>query len=297
MPLVKSALVRTGRTVCELLEMVKFEHTLFALPFALMGMLLAADGLPAARVVLWILVAMVSARSAAMGFNRIIDRRTDALNPRTSGRALPTGRVTTSQAAAFVLIMIAVFVLATYALNPLAFRLGPLALVIILGYSYSKRFTWLCHLWLGLAIGMAPTAAWIAVTGSLSPVPLWLTGAAASWVAGFDILYGMADQSFDRAHRIHAIPARFGPVAALGISRVLHVFSVALLLVTGLTADLGSVYYSGVAVAALALAYEQSLVRPNDLSKLNTAFFTVNGFVSVALLLFVVADWALARAS
>lgn len=289
------ALTRLGKTTRELLEMIKFEHTVFALPFALVGMLLAADGFPSARIVLWILVAMVSARSAAMAFNRIVDHRIDAKNPRTQGRALPAGRIATGQAVVFLVAMLALFTLSTYMLNPVALKLGPVALALILGYSYSKRFTWLCHLWLGLAIGVAPSAAWIAVTGSLSPTPLWLTGAVGFWIGGFDILYSMADGQFDRANGLRALPARFGPTAALAVSRVFHLFTIAFLTGAGISAGLGVAYFVGVGLIGAALAYEQSLVRPHDLRKLNTAFFTVNGFVSIGFFLFTLADWAMRK--
>ncbi len=286
---------RATRTTRELLEMIKFEHTVFALPFALLGMLLAADGFPPARIVFWIVIAMVAARSAAMTFNRIVDREMDGRNPRTSARALPEGRVSVGQASLFLAIMVAIFVLATYELNSLALELGPVALLLILTYSYSKRFTWLCHLWLGLAIGIAPTAAWVAVRGSLDPLPLWLTGAVAFWIGGFDILYSLADEQFDRAHGICSLPVRFGASTAIWVSRAMHLLSIGFLLAAGIFAGLGIVYFVGVSVITLALAYEQSLVKPGDVSKLNVAFFTVNGFVGIAMFLFALVDWAVRR--
>ncbi|MEP0766538.1 MAG: UbiA family prenyltransferase [Fimbriimonadia bacterium] len=279
----------------EFLELVKFEHSVFALPFALIGMLLAAEGFPAPSVLMWLLVAMVSARSVAMAFNRIVDAKLDALNPRTANRALPAGRLTLAHAWMFLAVMLGLFVLSTWFLNPLALRLGPVALALVMTYSYSKRFTWLSHLWLGAAIGVAPTAAWIAVTGSLAPGPAWFSAAVMCWIAGFDILYSLADEEFDRVHRLHSAPARFGATRAIAISRLLHVLTVAMLVGGGLALGLGVVYYVGVAVVAVALAYEQWLVRPNDLTRLNTAFFTANGFVSIALFVFVLADWMVRR--
>ncbi|GMV37925.1 MAG: 4-hydroxybenzoate octaprenyltransferase [Fimbriimonadales bacterium] len=287
--------LRPLRAARELLELVKFEHSVFALPFALVGMLVAADGFPAPPILVWLLVAMVSARSAAMAFNRIVDARLDALNPRTAGRALPAGRLTMVHAWVFLLGMVGLFVLSTWFLNPLALRLGPVALTLVMTYSYSKRFTWLSHLWLGAAIGVAPTAAWIAVTGSLAPGPVWLSAAVMWWIAGFDILYSLADEEFDRTHGLHSAPARFGATRAIAMSRCLHVLTVAMLVGGGIALGLGIVYYVGIAVVAMALAYEQSLVKPDDLRRLNTAFFTANGFVSIALFVFVLADWMVRR--
>lgn len=275
--------------------MVKFEHTVFALPFALSGMLLAANGLPKASIIGWIVIAMVAARSAAMAFNRIVDRAIDAKNPRTAQRAIPARRISLWQATLFLALMVTLFVLAAYMLNPLALVLSPVALVLILTYSFAKRFTWLCHLWLGVSIGIAPTAAWIAVTGSLSTPPLWLTGAVSFWIAGFDILYSLADEEFDKSQGLSAMPARFGAARALSVSRGFHAITVFMLIGAGVAAGLGVVYFAGVAVIALALAYEQSLVRVDDLSKLNVAFFTMNGLVSISLFLFVLADWLVRR--
>ena len=287
--------LRPLRATRELLELVKFEHSVFALPFALIGMLLAADGFPTASLLAWLLVAMVSARSAAMAFNRIVDAKLDALNPRTADRALPSGRLTPTHAWVFLLAMVGLFLTATWSLNPLALRLGPVALLLVMTYSYSKRFTWLCHLWLGAAIGVAPTAAWIAVRGSLAVEPVWFSAAVMCWIAGFDILYSLADEAFDRAHGLYSAPSRFGAARAIAMSRFLHLLTVALLAGGGLAVGLGLVYYVGVMVVALALAYEQALVKPDDLSRLNTAFFTANGFVSITLFVFVLADWMVRR--
>lgn len=278
------------RKILVLLEMIKFEHTLFALPFALSSMLVAARGLPEARVFGWILAAMVGARSAAMAFNRIVDAKVDAANPRTAGRALPRGLVSSGAAWLFTLASAAVLVTAAYMLNPLAFALSPVALAVVLGYSYSKRFTSLSHLWLGLALGIAPVGAWIAVTGRIGFPAVVLSAAVALWTAGFDVIYSLQDLEFDRRTGLFSLPARIGPARALLVSRLFHTVMVGLLVWFGTLAGLGVVYYAGVAFVGLFLAYEQSLVSPNDLSRVNTAFFTMNGCVSMAILVFVGVD-------
>ena len=268
------------------LEMIKFEHTLFALPFALMGMLLAAGGLPAGRMVLWIVVAMVGARSAAMGWNRLVDREIDAANPRTAMRALPAGLVTPGFVACFVIASLALLLVAAWQLNPLCLALSPVAIVILLGYSYTKRFTWAAHLALGLALAGAPLGAWIAVTGRFAPTPFVLAGVVVTWVAGFDVLYALQDESFDRARGLASIPARFGTVAALAISAALHLVTLALLATLPFVypPGLGWVYWLGVAGCAALLAYQHAIVRPGDLSRLNAAFFTANGALALWLL-------------
>lgn len=287
-----SALQRGWRQTRIILEMIKFEHTVFALPFALMAALLAAGGMPEPRVLLWILVAMVGARSSAMAFNRLVDLDFDRRNPRTALRALPAGQLTPLQVWLFVAAATTLFVLAAAQLNALALALSPVALAIIWGYSFTKRFTALCHLFLGLAIGIAPAAAWIAVRGDLGWPAITLTGAVLCWVGGFDIIYACQDAEFDRSAGLRSLPARLGVAGALAVSRLLHVAAVALLallpaLVPGF---LGTAYWVGVGLTALLLAYEQSLVRPADLSRVNAAFFTVNGFVSLGLLAFTAAD-------
>lgn len=273
-------------------EMIKFEHTLFALPFALMGMVLAAQGVPAGRVVLWIVVAMVGARSAAMGWNRLVDREIDAANPRTAMRALPAGLVTPGFVALFVAASLALLLLAAWRLNPLCLALSPLAIVILLGYSYTKRFTWGAHLALGLALAGAPLGAWIAVTGSFAPTPFALAGVVITWVAGFDILYALQDEAFDRARGLASIPARFGTATALGISAGLHVATLGLLAALPFVypAGLGAAYWVGVAGCALLLAYQHAIVRPGDLSRLDAAFFTTNGVLALWLLAATAAD-------
>lgn len=278
------------RKISVILEMIKFEHTVFALPFALISMLVAVQGLPPWSVLGWILVAMVGARTAAMGFNRIADARLDAANPRTQFRAIPTGQVSLAAAGALVAVAAALLVVAAYMLNPLAYALSPVALAVILSYSYSKRFTSLSHLWLGLCLGIAPVGAWIAVKGKIEFAPLLLSAAVTLWTAGFDIIYALQDVEFDRKMRLFSLPAKFGPARGLAISRAFHVCMIGLLVWFGIEVGLGVIYYAGVALVAVFLAYEQSLVSPKDISRVNTAFFTLNGFVSIGLLAFVVVD-------
>lgn len=272
--------------VAVILEMIKFEHTIFALPFALTSALIAANGLPELRVLLWILVAMVGARSAAMAFNRIADLEYDRLNPRTSGRALPAGILSVVEVWVFTFVAIGVFVLAAWMLNPLAFMLSPVALVVVLGYSYTKRFTALSHLVLGLALGIAPTGAWIAVTGRLDLAPMILSAAVMLWTAGFDIIYALQDIEFDTKIGLYSIPRALGPGRALLVSRLLHAGSVLLLVGFGWVLGFGVTYFTGVGLVAVLLAWEQSLVRPNDISRVNTAFFNTNGLVSIGFFLF-----------
>ncbi|MBN8689569.1 MAG: UbiA family prenyltransferase [Armatimonadetes bacterium] len=275
--------------------MIKIEHSIFALPFALLGMIWGAESQfkllwPTAITILWIIVAMVSCRSAAMAFNRIADREIDAKNPRTKMRAIPAGLLTLRQSNLFFLGSIAVFVLAAWQLNTLALALTPVALLFTLGYSLTKRFTWLCHYVLGLSLGIAPAAAYIATTGSLEWPVVSLFLAVACWTAGFDIIYALQDDEFDREMNLNSIPSRFGRPRALLISRISHGVAIALLVLSGIGHGAGFVYFIGVGVAAALLGYEQSLVRPNDLSKVNMAFFTLNGYVSMAMFLFALAD-------
>ncbi len=272
------------------LEMIKFEHSVFALPFALTGALLAArftaHAWPSLRQILWIIVAMVSARSAAMTINRIADLRYDKENPRTKMRALATGALTVSFAWIFTLIAVAVFVVAAWQLNPLALKLSPVALTILFFYSFTKRFTNWSHLFLGFALGISPAAAWIAVTGHLDLRMLILCGAVTLWVGGFDVLYACQDVDFDQEAGLFSIPKRFGIGGALWIARVMHVGVVALLV--GLAASFALPWpaWAGIAVVGALLAYEHSLVKANDLSKLDAAFFTMNGYISISFLLF-----------
>jgi len=277
------------------LEMIKWEHSIFALPFALCGAMLAAGGFPAWHQLAWIIVAMVSARSAAMAFNRLADASIDAANPRTSVRALPAGQLTPTFVAIFVLISCAVFLLAASQLNRMTLLLSPVALAVVLLYSYSKRFTRWSHLFLGFALGIAPAAAWIAVRGSLDPRILLLTAAVTFWVGGFDVIYACQDYDFDRSNGLHSIPRHFGIKAALWVARIFHVLMLALLVALIVTFGLGSLAIIGVVAVALLLAYEHSLVRANDLSKLNAAFFTMNGIISLVFFGFVAGDVLLHR--
>jgi len=274
------------RALKTVLEMIKFEHTLFALPFAFLGMILAAEGWPSWRTVLWIVVAMVGARSAAMAFNRLVDRRIDAANPRTAGRALPAGQISPAAVILFVVASSALLVLAAWELNPLAFYLSPLALFILFLYSYTKRFTWVAHLVLGLSLGGAPLGAWIAVRGGVAPAPFILAAVVLLWVAGFDILYALQDMEFDRRTGLYSIPARFGVVGSLWISGLLHAMMLGLLaLLPALYRGpaLGTAYWIGWAGCLGLIFYQHWVVRPGDLSRLNAAFFTANGALSVWL--------------
>jgi 4-hydroxybenzoate polyprenyltransferase len=270
--------------------MIKWEHSVFALPFALCGAMLAAGGLPSWHQLAWIIVAMVSARSAAMAFNRLADASLDAANPRTQTRALPAGTLTRGFVAAFVSVSCAIFVLAAWQLNPLTFALSPLALAIVLLYSYTKRFTRWSHLMLGLALGIAPAAAWIAVRASLDPRILLLTAAVTFWVAGFDVLYACQDHDFDHQTGLHSVPRYFGISASLWIARSFHLLMLLLLVGVVIAFQLGALAVVGVSVVALLLAYEHSLVKADDLSKLNAAFFTMNGVISVVFFCFLAAD-------
>ena len=267
------------------LEMIKFEHSVFALPFALTGAALAVRGWPTWRQVLWLVVAMVGARSAAMTFNRIADWKLDALNPRTSGRALVTGALSLRFAGGFTALSCALLVLAAYELNPLAFKLSPVALAVLLLYSYTKRFTLASHLILGICLGMSPIAAWIALRGDLGASVLVLGAAVALWVAGFDMIYACQDVDFDRTAGLHSFPRRYGIRAALYSSAGLHVAMLALLAVVGLREDLGWLAWAGLATVTALIAYEHALVKPTDLSRVNAAFFTVNGYVSLLFFL------------
>jgi 4-hydroxybenzoate polyprenyltransferase len=271
------------------LEMIKFEHSVFALPFALVGALLAAraaGGLPTWRQILWIIVAMVGARSAAMTMNRIADVEYDRRNPRTAKRALPAGELSLGFAWAFTALASAVLVTAAWQLNRLALELSPVALAILFFYSYTKRFTSWSHFVLGFCLGISPAAAWIAIRGSLDARMLILCAAVTLWVGGFDVLYACQDVEFDRAAGLHSIPKKLGIAKALLFARAIHVMMVALLAWLAWSFHLAWPAWAGIAVVAALLAYEHSLVKPNDLSKMNAAFFTVNGYISLLFLLF-----------
>jgi 4-hydroxybenzoate polyprenyltransferase len=277
------------------LEMIKFEHSIFALPFAMIGMMWASSSTfgtawPGWRIFGLIVVAMVSCRSAAMAFNRIADRDIDAVNPRTKMRALPAGLLSLRQASLYFFGSCIVFFVASALLNPLAMALSPVALGVALFYSLTKRFTWLCHFILGLSLGIAPAAAWIATSGSLHPAIIAITGAVTLWTAGFDIIYALQDVDFDKEHRLSSLPEKLGVANALWVSRICHLGTIALLIWGGLLTGAGMIYFVGVGFAACLLSYEQSLVKPNDLSRVNLAFFTLNGFVSLGVFLFALVD-------
>ena len=275
--------------------MIKWEHSIFALPFALCGAMLAAGGFPTAHQLAWIIVAMVAARSAAMAFNRLADASIDAANPRTSARALPAGQLTPAFVATFVLISSLVFTVAAAELNRLALWLSPVTLAVLLLYSYTKRFTRWSHLVLGFALGIAPSAAWIAVRGSLDPRILLLTAAVTFWVAGFDVLYACQDFDFDRDSGLHSIPRYLGISRALWVARAFHIIMLLLLVAVLVAFGMGKLAIAGVALVAVLLAYEHSLVSGGDLRKLNAAFFTMNGVISVVFFVFVAGDLLLRR--
>jgi 4-hydroxybenzoate polyprenyltransferase len=280
-------------------SLVKLPHTLFALPFALVGVTIASyvNSVRASQL-LWVVVAFTAARFAAMAFNRIIDRHIDALNPRTAAREIPAGRISLAQARIAVVIAGALFLFSAQQLNPLCLALAPVALAWVLSYSYTKRFTRWSHVALGLGLGIAPVGGYLAVTGAWS-TPWWvlpvLAIAVTSWVAGFDIFYALQDVGFDRAQGLHSVPAAMGERVAIAVARALHLLSVAALAAVGLGIGAGLVYALGVATVALLLLYEHSLVRPADLSRLDAAFFTMNGVISVAFFAFVLAERLLAR--
>ncbi|HSB34999.1 MAG TPA: UbiA-like polyprenyltransferase [Nitrospirota bacterium] len=278
------------RKIRIILEMIKFEHTVFALPFAFTGALLAARGVPSWGTILWITVSMVGARSAAMGFNRWADREIDAENPRTKTRALPQKLVSPGQVIVFIALSSSVLVFAAYKLNPLCFYLSPLALGIVFLYSYTKRFTFLAHAFLGLAISGAPLGAWIAVTGRFEAPAFVLALAVLFWLLGFDVLYALQDIDFDRKAGLHSIPQRFGIGRSLWISRLSHAVTMAALFWLAPLCSLGWLYIAGVLIALGLIIYEHSLVRENDLSKLDFAFFNMNGYISVTIFFFTLLD-------
>jgi len=284
---VTEALLRYPRLFASL---VKVEHTVFALPFAYVGAFLAVGGVPTSSDLVWVTVAMIGARSLAMALNRLIDAGVDARNPRTAGRELPRGSLLPRQVVLFCLGSLALFLVAVYQLDPLVRWLWPIPVLGFVVYPYLKRATWLCHLWLGAVDGLAPVGAWVAVTGEL-PWEAWALGAAvAFWVAGFDILYALFDLEVDSAQGLHSLPARFGVRAAFWTSRACHVLTVAALAAAGLGLPVGALYWIGAGVVAALLAYEHALVSPSDWRRLDTAFFTMNGVISIALFAFVLAD-------
>ena len=272
------------------LEMIKWEHSIFALPFALTGAVLAAHGWPQLAVLFWIVVCMVSARTAAMAFNRLVDARLDASNPRTSMRALPSGRLSTGFVAGFVVIFSAIFLAAAAMLNRLALELAPLTLVILLTYSYMKRVTRWSHLVLGLSLGIAPSASWIAVRGSLDARIIVLSAAVLLWVGGFDVLYACQDFDHDREAGLNSVPQAFGLEPAFWIARAMHFGMICLLLWLVRLFGLGPTAMAGVATVGALLLYEHSIISPRDLRRMNAAFFTLNGLISIAFFCFFAAD-------
>ena len=273
-------------------SLVKIEHTVFALPFAYVGALLCVNAIPSAHDLVWITLAMIGARSLAMGLNRLIDAAIDARNPRTAGRELPSGLLSRAQVVVFCLASLGLFLVAVFQLDPIVRWLWPIPVAAFVIYPYLKRWTWLSHLWLGAVDGLAPIGAWVAITGHL-PWPAWaLGGAVALWVAGFDLFYSLFDLEFDREHGLHSFATRFGERRLFWGARLAHAATVALLAAVGFGLHLGSLYWLGVAAVAALLAYEHALVRPGDLRRLNAAFFTMNGIISVVFFGFVLAEAA-----
>jgi 4-hydroxybenzoate polyprenyltransferase len=271
-------------------RLVKFEHTIFALPFAYVGAFLAVGGVPSAHDLLWITLAMVGARSLAMALNRLIDARIDAANPRTATREIPSGALTKAAVVVFCLLSLAVYGVAVWQLDPLVRWLSPIPVVAFVVYPYLKRFTWLCHLWLGAVDGLAPVGAWAAIKGTL-PWQAWALGAAvAAWVSGFDLFYALFDKDVDREQGLHSWVTRFGERGAFTGARVLHLATIVLLAAAGIGLHVGLLYWLGVLIVASLLLYEHTLVRPGDLRRLDAAFFTMNGVISVAFFAFVLAD-------
>jgi len=283
-------------------KLIRFSHTVFALPFALASLVLAWPRYPlTTRTFFWILLAMVGARSAAMGFNRLVDRKFDALNPRTRGWELPQGIVTVGGASALTATASFAFVFAAYQLNELCFVLSPIALAIIFFYSLTKRFTWASHLFLGLALALAPIGAWLAVTGTPERfsellTPVWLGLAVLFWLAGFDVIYALQDYDFDRSHGLHSIPVRFGMARSLKLSSLFHSFTFLFLALVGISGGLGAIYWSGLVAIGLILIWEHGLVKPDDLSRINRAFFDLNAYVSIGYFVATLSDLIVAQA-
>ncbi|MFD2169236.1 UbiA-like polyprenyltransferase [Tumebacillus lipolyticus] len=279
------------------LEMIKFEHTIFALPYAYIGMVMASyytsNAWPSLMTFVWVTLAMVGARSAAMGLNRVIDAAIDARNPRTASREIPRGAIKSVEAWLFIIGSLALLGVSAYMLNPLCFKLLPLAVFVLVLYPYCKRFTWACHLVLGLADSFAPLGGWIAVTGQIDIPALLLAGAVAVWIAAFDIIYACQDVEFDKRHGLHSIPVRFGIGGGLLLSRLMHVLTIVLFALVPLYVDLGIVYWIGVAAVALLLWYEHRIISPHDMSRIDVAFFTVNSYVASVAFVFTLADIAI----
>jgi 4-hydroxybenzoate polyprenyltransferase len=290
-------LLQPRPSAADFVSLVKFEHTLFALPFALFSAVLASGGLPGGEKLLWILVAMVGARSAAMAFNRIVDRRIDAANPRTVSREIPAGTISVGQAALLCGVSSAVFVLAAWRLNPLCLALSPAALGAILGYSFTKRFTSAAHVVLGLSLAIAPVGAWVAVRGTFAPLPVVLGLAVLFWVAGFDVIYSLQDEAFDRSQGLRSIPAAIGVRRALLVAAVAHALALGLFFAVYVLAHGGPVLAAGVIAAGAFLVRQHLLVQPGDLSRVNAAFFTANGWLSVVFSVLGIVDVLVSGAS
>lgn len=275
-------------------EMIKFEHTIFALPYAYIGVILASDSttgaFPSWGIILWVTLAMVGARSSAMALNRLIDKYIDAQNPRTANRELPRGIISTLEVVLFIAVSFLLLGVSAWMLNPLCFKLLPIAVFFLVLYPYTKRFTWACHLVLGITDALAPIGGWIAVTGYFEPAALILGGAVAAWITGFDIIYACQDVEVDRRIGIYSIPARFGIPHALRISKCLHVATVLLFLILPYFVDLGWIYYLGTAAVAALLVYEHRLISPSDMSRIHTAFFTVNSYIASVAFIFTLVD-------
>lgn len=273
------------------LKMIKFSHSVFALPFAFTGAIMAVSGIPSPHQIFWIIAAMVGARSGAMGLNRIIDRKIDAANPRTKNREIPAGKIEFKNVAALTIISFLILILAAYMLNPLCLKLSPVAIAVLFIYSYTKRFTWASHFVLGLSLSAAPLGAWLAVRGTFNLNILPLSLAVVFWLAGFDTLYALQDIEFDKAHGLYSIPQRFGIKKALYLARIFHIISVLLLLYTGLIFDRNIYYWLGLTIVSALFLYEHSLIKPTDLTKLDMAFFNMNGYISVTVFVFTLLDY------
>ena len=273
------------------LRMIKFPHSIFALPFAFTGAVIAAEGIPSLREIVWITVAMVGARSGAMGLNRVIDRKIDRENPRTKNRELPKGEIRLSEAILFTGVSIAIFIFAAYMLNPLCLKLSPIALAVLFIYSYTKRFTWTTHFVLGLALSAAPLGAWIAVRGTFDTEIIPMGIAVIFWLAGFDTLYALQDIEFDKSHGLYSIPKRFGIKNALLLARLFHLITFIMLITTGVLFKVGIFYWLGMIIVAGLFIYEHSLVKQSDLNKLDIAFFNMNGYISITVFIFTLMDY------
>jgi 4-hydroxybenzoate polyprenyltransferase len=273
------------------LRMIKFPHSIFALPFAFTGAVIAAGGAPSLKKIIWITVAMVGARSGAMGLNRIIDRKVDQENPRTKNRELPRGIINLSEAVLFTAVSLVIFILAAYMLNPLCLKLSPVALAVLFIYSYTKRFTWITHFVLGLTLSAAPVGAWIAVRGTFDAEIIPMAIAVIFWLAGFDTLYALQDIEFDKSHGLYSIPQRFGIKNALLLARLFHLITFIMLITTGVIFKMGIFYWLGMMIVAGLFIYEHSLIKESDLSRLDMAFFNMNGYISITVFIFTSVDY------